>query len=155
MLGQHAHDDAAVGDAGGLLGVAAQQVFKQLQQHVAGALVKGGTALGTLGHLLAVGVHPAGKGGVLDQLFQRLALKHAEGHLPQILQRNLMHAGIEQVCRLYRPLQRRGEHHRDLRVGVLLFQRQQPGLALVAQRQIGAAADVAALQVAGSQSVTD
>ena len=85
MLGQHAHDHAAVGDAGGLLGVGAQHILEQLHQHVAGALVKGGAALGTLGDFLAGGVHPAGKGGVFHQLVQRLALKNAKSHLAQVL----------------------------------------------------------------------
>ena len=91
----------------------------------------------------------------MDQLLHLAVLKFAETHLPQILQLQLAHAGKQQVGALFRPQHRADEHQRHLRVGKTLFQPGQLGAALVAQRQIGAAADITAFQIPGGEPVAD
>ena len=155
VLGQHVHDDPAVGHAGGLLGMGAQQVLEHFHQHARSALKKRLPVLGPRGHRTAGGVHPPGELGVFHQLLQRPAFKLAERHLPQVLQFDLAHAGEQHVRRLGGPQQGAGEHQRYLRVAELRFQLLQLGAALGAQGQVGAAAYVQPLQVPGGQAMAD
>lgn len=93
VLGQHVHDNAAVGHAGGLLGVGAQHVLKHLHQHRRRAVEEHLPVLRARGHRAARRVHPLGKLRVLHQLLHGAALKLAKGHLPQVVQLDLPHAG--------------------------------------------------------------
>ena len=129
--------------------------LKQLHQQAARARGKGGAALGPCGHRLARRVHPGRKRRVFGQLGHRAALKHAEVHLAQVLQFDGAHARVQDLGRLHGAQQRRGEHHPGRRVGELFGQGLQLGAAFAAQRQVGAAADVAAFQVAPGQAVAD
>ena len=81
VLGQHIHQHAAVGHAGGLGGAGFHHKLKHLHQHLTAALIKGHAVLSALGHGFAGGVHPGGEFRVLDQLGHGLALKLAEIHL--------------------------------------------------------------------------
>ena len=142
MLGQHIHDNAAVGHASGLLGMGAQHILKHLHQHRGRAVEKHLPVLGTLGHRAARRVHPLGKLRVLYQLLHGAALKLAKGHLAQVVQLNLPHAREQNLRRLGGALHRAGEHQRHLGVIKILHQRFQLGAALIAQRQVAAAANV-------------
>ena len=76
--------------------------------------------------------------------------------LPQVVDGELMgRPGEKDVRRLDGPQHRRGKHGVHHRVVEPRLQLGQLGPALVAQGQVGAAADVAALQVAGGQAVAD
>ena len=93
---------------------------------------------------------------VVHQLPDGLAVKHAKAGLPQILQFvQVSRMGKQQLRGLYGAGQRRGEHGVYLRVGKAVFQLLQPGAALVAQGQVGAAAQVQAGKVALGQAVAD
>ena len=155
VLGQHVHDNAAVGHAGGLLGVGAQHVLKHLHQHRRRAVEEHLPVLRARGHRAARRVHPLGKLRVLHQLLHGSALKLAKGHLPQVVQLNLPHAGKQNLRRLGGALHRAGEHQRHDRIVKILFQRFQLGAALVAQGQVAAAANVQPLQIARRQAVAD
>ena len=155
MLAEHIHNHAAVGHAGGFLGVGAQHILKHLHQHRGRAVEEHLPVLRTLGHGAAGGIHPLGKLGVLHQLLHGAALKLAKGHLPQVIQLNLPHAGKQNLRRLGGALQRAGKHQRHLRIVKILFQCFQLGAALVTQRQIAAAANVQPLQVSLRQTVAE
>ena len=155
-LAQHTHDDAAVGHAGSLGDIHPDHVLKQLEQGLgtAGMELLGG--LGTLGHKAGAGGDPLFKVLILDQLFHRAVLKHAEARLPQVVHRELVGGvGEEDVGGLHRAHQRGGEDGIHLRVLEPLFQLLQLGAALVAQRDIRTAADVQPLEVALGHAMAD
>ena len=133
----------------------AQHILEHFHQHFAGALVEGDAILGSLRHGMAGGVDPPGKLRVMDQLLHLAVLKFAETHLPQILQLQLAHAGEQQVGALSGPQHRADKHQWHRRVGKALFQPGQLGASLVAQRQVGAAADITPLQIPGGETMAD
>ena len=92
----------------------------------------------------------------MHQLLDRLVLKLAKTSLPQVVDRKGVLCIREQdVCRLHCTQQGRGEHGIHLRILEPLLQLRQLGAALITQRDVRAAADVQALQVAGSHAVAD
>ena len=129
--------------------------LEQFHQHPFGAPGKSRAALGAFGHCVARRVHPGRKGRVFRKFGDLTALKFAEIHLPQIAQRNLPHAGEQDVRRFGRAQQRRGENQFDRRIGEIPLERGELGAAFVAQRQVGAGADIPAFEVAGRQAVAD
>ena len=155
VAGQHIHDNPAVGHAGGLPDMIFNHKLEQFHQHPFGAPGKSRAALGALGHCVARRVHPGRKGRVFRKFGDLTALKFAEIHLPQIAQRNLPHAGEQDVRRFGRAQQRRGENQLDRRIGEIPLERGELGAAFVAQRQVGAGADIPAFEVAGRQAVAD
>ena len=92
----------------------------------------------------------------MHQLLDRLVLKLAKTGLPQVVDRKSVLCIREQdVCRLHCTQQGRGEHGIHLRILEPLLQLRQLSAALITQRDVRAAADVQALQVAGSHAVAD
>ena len=93
---------------------------------------------------------------VLHQLLDRMVLKDAETGLPQVMHRELVgRIGEQDVGRLHGAHERGREDGIHLRILEPLFQLIELGAALVTQRDVRAAADVKALQIAGSQAVAD
>ena len=93
---------------------------------------------------------------VVHELLYGAALKLAKTGLPQIVHRKLVGSpGKQDVGGFHRTQQRGGKHGVYLRIGEPLLQVSQLGASLVAQGQVGAAADVQALQVARGYAVAD
>ena len=112
--------------------------------------------LGTLGHIAGAGGDPLLEVLVMDQLLYGLIFKLAETGFPQVMDgEGVGSIGEQDVGSFHRTQQRRGEHGVHLRILEPLLQLVQLGAALVAQGQVGAAADVQALQVAGGHAMAD
>ena len=145
-----------MGHAGGLGNVHADHVLKQLHKAVGAAGVELLGGLCALRQIAGTRGDPLFEVLVLHKLLHRSALKLAKAGFPQIVHRKLVGSpGEQDVGGLHRTQQRRGKHGVYLRVGEPLLQVSQLGASLVAQGQVGAAADVQALQVARGYAVAD
>ena len=92
----------------------------------------------------------------MHQLLDRLVLKLAKAGFPQVVHgKGVLCIREQDVGCFHRAQQRGGEHGIHLRILEPLFQLIELRAALVAQRDVGAAADVQALQVACSYAVAD
>ena len=145
-----------MGHAGGLGNVHADHVLKQLHKAVGTAGVELLGGLCTLRQIAGARGDPLFEVLVVDEILHRAPLKLAKTGLPQIVHRKLVGSpGEQDVGGLHRTQQGGGENSIYLRVGEPLLQVSQLGAALVAQGQVGAAADVQALQVARRYAVAD
>ena len=92
----------------------------------------------------------------MHQLLDRLVLKLAKAGLPQVVHgKGVLCIREQDVGCFHRAQQRGGEHGIHLRILEPLFQLIELSAALVAQRDVGAAADVQALQITGRHAVAD
>ena len=92
----------------------------------------------------------------MDEILHRESLKLAKTGFPQVVHRKLVGSpGKQDVGGFHRTQQRGGKNGVYLRVDEPLLQVCQLGAALVAQGQVGAAADVQALQIARRHAVAD
>ena len=145
-----------MGDAGRLGDVHPDHILKQLEQRLAAAAVEIGGGLGPLGGEARPRGDPLGKVGVLHQLFHRPALKDPKVGLPQVVDGELVgRMGEQDARRLHRTQQRGGKDGVHLRILEPRLELGQLGPPFLAQGQVGAAANVAAVQVAGGQAVAD
>ena len=155
-LAEHAHNDAAVGHAGGLGHIHADHILEQLHQALGAAGVELVGGLCPFRQIVGTRRDPLFTVLVVHQLLDRLVLKLAKTGLPQVVDRKGVLCIREQdVCRLHCTQQGRGEHGIHLRILEPLLQLSQLSAALITQRDVRAAADVQALQVAGSHAVAD
>ena len=145
-----------MGHAGGLGHIHADHILEQLHQAFGAAGVELVGGLGPLGHIAGAGGDPLFEVLIVHQFLHGLVLKLAEARLPQVVDgEGVLCVREQDVRRFHRAQQGRGEHGVHLRVLEPLLQLGQLGTALVAQRDVGAAADVKALQVAGGHAVAD
>ena len=145
-----------MGHTSGLGHVHADHILKQLEQAFGAAGVELLGGLSPLRHKAGTRGDPLFKVLVVHQFLHGLVLEFAKARLPQIVHRKgVGRVGEQDVGRFHRTQHGRGEHGVHLGVLKAFLQFGQLGTALVAQRDVGAAADVQALQVAGGHAVTD
>ena len=134
----------------------ADHILKQLHQAFGAAGVELVGRLCVFGHIAGAGGDPLFKVLVVHQLLDRLVLKLAKAGLPQVVHgKGVLCIREQDVGCFHRAQQRGGEHGIHLRILEPLFQLIELRAALVAQRDVGAATDVQALQVACSHAVAD
>ena len=132
-----------MGHAGGLGNVHTDHVLKQLHQTVGAAGVELLGGLCALRQIAGARGDPFFKVLVVHELLYRATLKLAKTGLPQVVHRKLVGSpGEQDVGSFHRTQQRGGKHGVYLWVVEPLLQVSQLGASLVAQGQVGAAADV-------------
>ena len=152
--GAQRHNHIALGHDGNALGTAAHHAVHQLFKHLAHAVHKRKSALTPRGHRALLAAHPFFVQLIPLQLVGGFPLPLTEGAALQSAQIGARRLRVQDLQAL--PAATVGTAEAGVRPGVLrlFFQRQQPGLSLLAQGGIGQA-DVLALSGALADAVAD